>query len=224
MVFCCCNVNNPCGWEGNFGCAAKKQETNKLQKDEIPYLCNMEFTRIIEGYDHLWAVKSQDKGDDELTDLFNKWNNVDYLLDFFTRNMEDLQGYFHIERLSQAISDTIDDAGKLEELVLDFPYTEHLDELFKPLGMADMRTMELTREKARNWNRARHASWLRIYAVRLDENIYVVTGGAIKLTRTMQEREHTAKELEKLNRCRSYLMASGVFDKDSFVELINEED
>lgn len=183
----------------------------------------MEFVRIIDRYDHLWAVKSQDKEDDELTDLFNRWNNIDYLLDFFTRNMDDLKDYFHIERLSQAIDDTLDDAQELETLVMDFPYTAQLDNLFKPLGMADLQVTELTREKARNWDRAHHASWLRIYAIRLDSNIYVVTGGAIKLTRTMQEREHTAKELEKLNRCRDYLKRNNVFDQDSFVELMNEE-
>ena len=58
----------------------------------------------------------------------------------------------------------------------------------------------------------------------LEPNIYVVTGGAIKLTRTMQEREHTTIELEKLNRCKAYLQSQGVFDKDSFVELTYEED
>ena len=108
-------------------------------------------------------------------------------------------------------------------MVLDFPYTEHLDELFRPLGVSDTRMSELTREKARNWNRDFHASWLRIYAIRLEPDVYVVTGGAIKLSRTMQEREHTAIELDKLNRCKAYLIANGAFDQDSFVELTNEE-
>lgn len=40
----------------------------------------------------------------------------------------------------------------------------------------------------------------------------------------MQEREHTMAELDKLNRCKAYLKSNGVFDKDSFVELNNEED
>lgn len=39
----------------------------------------------------------------------------------------------------------------------------------------------------------------------------------------MQEREHTALELDKLNRCKAFLKANGVFDQDSFVELTNEE-
>lgn len=182
----------------------------------------MKFVRIIDGYDHLWAVKSPDKEADELTILFRNWTNGEYLLDFFIENFRDLKNYFHIERLDEAIEDTFEDAEALQELVLDFPYTEQLDDVFKPLAITDTRAIELSREKARNWDRNRHASWLRIYAVRLEPNVYVVTGGAIKLTRTMQEREHTQLELNKLNRCRDYLKANGIFDQDSFVELTNE--
>lgn len=182
----------------------------------------MEFVKIIEGSDHLWAVKELEKQVDELTLLFRNWNNGDYLYDFFLENIEDLKSYFHIERIDQAISDTFEDAEALQELVLEIPYTENLDGLFKPLDITDTYTRELTRGKARNWARQRHASWLRIYAIRLEPNVYVVTGGAIKLTRTMQERKHTALELQKLNRCKEYLKANGVFDRDSFVEMTEE--
>ena len=62
--------------------------------------------------------------------------------------MSKLKEFFHIERISQAISDTMDDAEALEELILDFPYTENLDDLFKPLDITDTRASELSREKA----------------------------------------------------------------------------
>ena len=39
-----------------------------------------------------------------------------------------------------------------------------------------------------------------IYAIKLEPGIYVITGGAIKLTRTMQEREHTLRELAKMEK------------------------
>lgn len=182
----------------------------------------MKFVRIIDGCDHLWAVKTQGKDVDELTLLFRNWTNGEYLLDFFMQNFEDLKSNFHIERLDEAVNDTFEDAEALQEMVLDIPYTEQLDDLFRPLDITDTRARELSREKARNWDRDRHASWLRIYAIRLEPNVYVVTGGAIKLTRTMQEREHTAEELQKLNHCKDYLKSNGVFDQDSFVELSNE--
>ena len=54
-------------------------------------------------------------------------------------------------------------------------------------------------------------------------NVFVITGGAIKLTRTMQERSHTQAELDKINQCRQYLASNGVFDSDSFISMIEEE-
>lgn len=183
----------------------------------------MKFVRAIAGYNHLWAVRDEAKEADELTMLFREWSNANYLLDFFLANIDDLQGFFHVEKISDAIKDTMEDARALERLILDFPYTEQLDGLFHPLSLADNRIHELTREKVRNWDRERHVSWLRIYAIRIEPNVYIVTGGAIKLTATMQDREHTQIELDKLNACRNYLQQNGIFDKDSFVDFFEED-
>lgn len=48
-------------------------------------------------------------------------------------------------------------------------------------------------------------------------------GGAIKLTRTMEEREHTLKELVKLENVRQYFVANNVIDDDSFTDFIKEK-
>ena len=169
-------------------------------------------------------VRSLQREDaDELTRVFRNWSNFDFLLDFFLDNFKDLDHFFSIRSIRKAIQDTVEDADYLEKMILQFPGTEDLDTLFNPLSLSDNRAAELTREKARNWDRERHASWLRIYAVRLEEGIYVVTGGAIKLTPTMQERPHTKAELDKMDKCQEYLKSNGVFDQDSFIDYINEE-
>jgi hypothetical protein len=49
-----------------------------------------------------------------------------------------------------------------------------------------------------------------------------LTGGAIKLTRTMQEREHTLRELSKMERVRNLLLEQGVVDVDGFEDYTNE--
>ena len=107
----------------------------------------MKFVRTISGYNHLWAVRDEAKDTDELTMLFRQWSNANYLLDFFLANLDDLQGFFHVQKISDAIKDTMEDAEVLERLILDFPYTEQLDGLFHPLSLADDRMHELTREK-----------------------------------------------------------------------------
>ena len=61
------------------------------------------------------------------------------------------------------------------------------------------------------------------YAIRIEPNVYIITGGAIKLNAKMQDREHTQIELDKLNACRNYLQQKGVFDKDSFIDCYEED-
>ena len=89
-----------------------------------------------------------------------------------------------------AIYDTIVDAEQMESLILDINEDESLDELFRPLENLRSSEMVLGKEKAKGI-RNKHSSWLRLYALRLQANYYIITGGAIKLTPTMQEREHT---------------------------------
>lgn len=158
-----------------------------------------------------------------LDTVFTQWNDTGYLLDFFRKNFDDLVSYFKITKLEDAIYDTMEDSDALECLILDIEPEANLDELFRPLENSRTSEMMLSKEKARLKNRPRHASWLRIYTIKLNPGIYVITGGAIKLTRNMQEREHTLKELEKMEKIRQYLVANKVVDDDSFIDFIKED-
>ena len=158
-----------------------------------------------------------------LDTVFTQWNDTGYLLDFFRKNFDDLVSYFKITKLEDAIYDTMEDSDALECLILDIEPEANLDELFRPLENSRTSEMMLSKEKARLKSRPKHASWLRIYAIKLNPGIYVITGGAIKLTRTMQEREHTLKELEKMEKIRQYLVANKVVDDDSFMDFIKED-
>lgn len=82
--------------------------------------------------------------------------------------------------------------------------------------------MLLGKEKAKIKNRSQHASWLRIYAIKLEPGCYIITGGAIKLTRTMEEREHTLAELKKMEAVRNFLLNGGVIDADGLIEYMSE--
>lgn len=169
----------------------------------------------------LWAVHFEGENLNELDRVFTQWNDAGWLLKFFRENFNDLVSYFKITKLDEAVYDTMADSDQLECLILDISPDANLDELFRPLENSRASEMMLSKEKARLQSRPKHASWLRIYAIKLNPGIYVVTGGAIKLTRTMQEREHTLKELEKMEKVRQYLVANGVIDDDSFNDFIN---
>ena len=143
------------------------------------------------------------------------------LRSFFKKNWQDLESYFKITDINQAIEDTIEDSDRLQGIIMDISPEANLDEIFHPLENFRTSEMLLGKEKARLKRVVRHSSWLRIYAIKLSEGIYVITGGAIKLTLKMNEREHTQKELTKLEKVRSFLLSENIIDNDSFVEYMN---
>jgi hypothetical protein len=59
-------------------------------------------------------------------------------------------------------------------------------------------------------------SWLRLYAIRISKNLYVVSGGAIKLTKAMKGIPHLEVELKKLLVTQEYLKEIGLFDEDDY--------
>jgi hypothetical protein len=102
-----------------------------------------------------------------------------------------------------------------------YPSNVNLDTFFRPLSNHTQETY-LEKEKAKISKRRGHASWLRIYAIKLNRGIFIITGGAIKLSATMQEREHTAKELVKMERTRRFLIDNGIVDENGFEDYLNE--
>lgn len=62
--------------------------------------------------------------------------------------------------------------------------------------------------------------WLRLYAISICPTCYIITGGAIKLVKPMNTREHLIKEDQKINSVRSWLMDNNVSDYDSFKDFI----
>lgn len=122
--------------------------------------------------------------------------------------------------LNQAIYDTMSDAHDLECIILDSIASDELDNLFRPLENLRASEVVLGKEKTKGGRVNRHDSWLRLYAIRFQKNSYLITGGAVKLTRTMQERAHTLDELHKLENVRNFLISEGASDLDGFFDLI----
>lgn len=181
----------------------------------------MRYDKILDD-NRLWAVRYDGEADNVLQQLFSQWSDPVWLMDFFSANMTDLESYFKITDVGQAIYDTLDDNMALQCLILDISPEADLDKIFRPLSNGRTSEMMLGKEKARLKDRQQHASWLRIYAIKLEPGCYIITGGAIKLTRTMQEREHTLRELAKMELVRNELIAQGAIDVDGFVDYMSE--
>ena len=182
----------------------------------------MTFDKITED-GRLWAVRYDGASDNILSVLFDRWNDVLWLRRFFRENMNDLASYFKITDVNQAIYDTIEESNKIECLIMDISPEADLDKLFRPLNNNRTSEMLLEKEKARLKERIRHhPSWLRIYALKLTSGIYIITGGAIKLTTTMQERQHTLIELQKMENVRNFLINENIIDNESFIDYMSE--
>lgn len=184
----------------------------------------MDFLRIFETETNgLFAIRYDGDSVDEFSRLFDLWQDVEYLLDFFTKNRADLSGSFYgIDDIERAVLLTLDDAYKLQKDLLDIRNNENnsgnsLNFYFRPLDNISYKPEDLQKSKAYG---ILEKSWIRLYAIKLAENFYVITGGAIKLTHRMSERAHTQKELQKLDKCRDYLRAAGIFDEDGVKDIL----
>ena len=182
----------------------------------------MTFDKITED-GRLWAVRYDEDPDNILSVLFERWNDVLWLRAFFKENMDDLASYFKITDINRAIYDTLEESDRMERLIMDISPEADLDRLFRPLENKRSSEMVLGKEKARmKGNIRHHPSWLRIYALKLTAGIYIMTGGAIKLTATMQERQHTLIELQRMEKVRNFLISENVIDNESFIDYMSE--
>lgn len=179
---------------------------------------HMRFEDLL-GDERLWAVVYDGDEENVLTQLFSHWTDLDYLYAFFEKNWDDLTAYFDITDINQAVSDTGHDAMSLKAVLLDIRPDANLDMVFRPLDNQRIHEMILSAEKAKGRRRSGHDSWLRIYALKFEPNAYLITGGAIKLTHLMEDREHTRQELLNLEFVRRTLLEEGVVDLEGFKDL-----
>jgi len=159
----------------------------------------------------LYAFKFSEELPDELERVFDEWADPMYLFQFFEENKKDIN-----IPIEQAIEKIQNEAKFLRDKLIALANEEpnQLNDLFKNLNNNEYTAKLLQEQKARN-------RWLRLYAIKIDDNNYVITGGAIKLDNQhlMEDRDHTKKELEKINKCRDFLKDEGVIDDDSFQEI-----
>ncbi len=165
----------------------------------------------------LFAFKFEGQTKDELERLFDDWANPVFLEEFFENEKLDL--IYHNTNVEAAVFRTMDEALGLEGKLLTIaeqPFPDGISSFFKNLENNRIKPRINEKQKGRY-------RWLRIYALRIDRDLFVVTGGAIKLHLEMKDRDHTKEELIKLELCRNYLHKQGIMDSDSYYEFLYED-
>jgi hypothetical protein len=155
---------------------------------------------------------------------FAEVNEFERVLDFMTDPMElyyffkahegDLRsGFYGSISIESAVERTRAEALELkrELLVLcEQGYSKKYSgfkELFQPLKPLEYSPSGFERNKAYG---QLSKSMIRIYALKLPDDLFLITGGTIKITAKMQDREHTKLELLKFEQTKLYLKDNGI--------------
>lgn len=169
----------------------------------------------------LFAVRYSPDGSEALMEFFENLNDAEWLRKFCLENKADVNRNFN-GNIHDAMKQILREAYDLEEMLLSyenpFETDSNLGELFQPLHNheAGLYTLQLSKASYKSGPN-KHAK-LRLYAIRINKNVFVITGGAIKLTQKMQDRSHTQIELDKLYKVKDWLKDNGI----SFPEDLNE--
>lgn len=188
-----------------------------------------DYIAVDEDGESLYAAHFEGAEYDALSELLHpeagKWLNMTWLFDFFDANWKAFkQSRFPYNELIIDPEDAIDKtrigANYLLERIIEYAETgkqdrtEGLSQLFEPLSLSkSIKVFGQSKYKSTGYPFENSAPWLRIYAIRLHHNLFVITGGGIKMTETMQDCPHLSKELEKLKCCARHLRERGEVDE-----------
>ncbi len=161
----------------------------------------------------LYAVRYEGEISAEYHRLIELWTDQLYLHEFAKQAAVPDIGLFKEQ--------VVEDAYDIDDLIYaEAEGKERLASFFQPLHNQEMGFVRLSLQKGK----PNRKSYLRIYALRIDANIYLITGGGIKVVRAMQDSEELMQELTKLKEVKNYLVDNHVFDKDSFQDFKTEQD
>lgn len=135
-----------------------------------------------------------------------KWEDPMWLHSFFMHYREDLTNFDRTMSVQTAMNQVEEESFALQndlENLARGSTEDDMELLFQPLLNSEkgLKRYELQKLKAKGTSRK---GLIRLYALKYDES-YVITGGTIKLTRTLEERPHTKLELYKLDAAKKFL-------------------
>lgn len=158
--------------------------------------------------ERLYACQYDTEELNEFARLMDSWTDIVYLRHYARQNnIADMRGF---------VREIREDAAYIDDLMMEITQNNRsLESFFKPLNNLETGVRVLSLQKGRRYK-------LRIYAIKIDENLFLITGGVIKLEFRMKDHPDTQREKDKLEHIKAYLKRENVFDNDSFYELINE--
>ena len=159
-------------------------------------------------------------GESEYDLLMDRLKNPIYIRRYCKQNIKYLHsGFYGNITLEQAINEIRQEVWKIIELL----GKSSLSSIFKPLINTEYRISALQKSKGKLTGKEFSKSKVRIYAIRIDENTFVITGGAIKLTHEMKDHPDTEGERKKIDLVRDWLKSKNLTTVDDLIYYYDEQ-
>lgn len=183
----------------------------KIRELLPPYLYSMQY--------------GDDDKQDEYERLLDVWTDADAVASFFESHSQEMDPLFwgDIAEPEVAASRTITEAYDLDEHITTLYHNAKLgvkpdyDDYFQPLNGEFGYLYIRTPMKAYGPG---DPSLLRLYAIKLSSNCYLITGGGIKYCKTMQESPELMAEIDKLKSVLSFLKHLGIEDAEDVTNYV----
>lgn len=178
----------------------------------------MEIFAIFAPY--IYSIKYDGQDENEFDRLLSEWNDVEAITEFLEENRDYLKTdvWKKISEPETAALQVLDEAEALEILFEELNKHVKTDE--KPdfdscfHYLEGKYKYELEYPPMKSYGNG-SPSLLRLYAIKMGENTYLITGGGIKLADTIQNspglQDHI---LQNIDRVRSWLNANGIMDNE----------
>ncbi len=169
---------------------------------------------------HIYSVRYEGRDENEFDRLFKLWNDVDYVISFIERNQDFLKDdvWVNVSEPEDAAKQVLTEAEDLEKLFeILYENTERgelpdYDLHFHYLEGKYKYELEWVPMKSYGTVRP---SLLRFYAIKMDSNVYLITGGGIKLADTIQNSPELKDcVLQDIDKVRRYLCEQGILDSN----------
>lgn len=182
----------------------------------------MDIREIYKGC--LYSIKFDEADTDEYSRALALWKDLDYLVDFFRANAKEVDQQFWrevgltpdspIASAERVASEAIVLAAHIRQLAqnaIDGQIPD-FEDFFHPLGGKYSYVRELEPHKSYG---TFNPSLLRLYAIKLDHNVYLIVFGGIKLGRTIQNSPGLKDQVfNRIDNVITFLKANGIFEGD----------
>ncbi|MDB4498131.1 hypothetical protein N9251_02180 [Gammaproteobacteria bacterium] len=145
-----------------------------------------------------------------LIELYDKLHNSSFITEYLTNNWDTYYPFFK-KGIHTAILEIKQECDEIfKQMINNKDNGIELDSLFKKLSPTYQGNLPEFRKINPRLILHKNKSWIRVYSIKLPNNIFIITGGAIKVTQAMQDAEWTNQEWIKLNTIKEFILNSNL--------------